>query len=137
VTKDDRFVNDNVLSVAPILTVVDPQASAEWYRDKLGFDVLFVADNPGLPTYGVVCRGGAEIHLMSGERTQGYLSVDVVNVDVFFKEIEERGALPDAWPRHLDAIREHPPEDKGYGRRDMFLVTPDETILCVGHALDS
>ncbi len=125
-------MTDNILGVAPILAVADPRRSAEWYRDKLGFQIVFVADYEGLPTYGVIRRGGAEIHLMSGERETSFVSIQMRDVDAFFAEIEGLGALPEGWPRDYDAIREHPPEDKEYGRRDMFLVTPDETVLNVG-----
>ena len=59
-------MSDNILGVAPILTVTDPRRSAEWYRDRLGFQIVSVTDYEGLPTYGVIRRGGAEIHLMSG-----------------------------------------------------------------------
>ena len=128
-------MSDNVLGIAPIISVTDPRRSAEWYRDKLGFEIVFVTDYEGLPTYGVVRRGGAEIHLMSGEPGTLYVSIQVRDVDAFFAEIEARGALPEAWPRAHDAIREHPPEDKDYGRRDMFLVTPDETVLNFGQNL--
>ena len=125
-------MSDNILGLAPILTVTDPRRSAEWYRDKLGFHIVFVTDFAGLPTYGVIRRGGAEIHLMSGEPKTSAVSIQVRDVDAFFAEIESLGALPEGWPRDHDEIHEHPPEDKEYGRRDMFLVTPDETVLNFG-----
>lgn len=125
-------MSDNILSIAPILTVADPRRSAEWYRAKLGFQTIFVTDFAGLPTYGVIRRGGAEIHLMSGEPKTSSLSFNVRDVDAFFAEIKGLGALPEGWPRDHDEIREHPPEDKEYGRRDMFLVTPDQTVLNIG-----
>ena len=126
---------DNILGAAPILIVADPRRSANWYRDSLGFEIIFVADYAGLPSYGVIRRGGAEIHLMSGEPETSFVSIQVRDVDAFFAEIESRGALPEGWPRDHDAIREHAPEDKDYGRRDMFLVTPDGTVLNVGQNL--
>ena len=122
-------MNDNILGAAPVIAVADPRCSAEWYRDKLGFEIVFVTDYEGLPAYGVVRRGGAEIHLMSGEPETLFVSFQVRDVDALFAEIEGLGALPEGWPRDHDAIREHGPEDKEYGRRDMFLVTPDETVL--------
>lgn len=127
-------MGDNILGAAPMLAVTDPRRSAAWYRDKLGFEITFVTDYEGLPTYGVIRRGGAEIHLMSGEPQTSFVSIQVRDVDAFFAEIEGLGALPEGWPRDHDEIREHPPENKEYGRRDMFLVTPDETILNVGQS---
>lgn len=98
-------MSDNILGVAPILAVADPRQSAEWYRDKLGFQIVFVTDYEGLPTYGVVRRGGAEIHLMSGEPETSFVNIQVRDVDAFFAEIKDLGALPEGWPRDHAAIR--------------------------------
>ena len=120
--------SDNVLGVAPVLTVADVRASAAWYRDSLGFEVVVVAEAPGLPAFAIVQRGRAQIHLMAGEPALAYVSIHVADVDAFHAEIAARGALAEGFPRHLDSIREHPPEDKPYGR-DMFLENPDGTVL--------
>ena len=127
-------MDDNIVGVSPVIAVADPRRSAEWYRDRLGFQIVFVIDYEGLPTYGVIRRGAAEIHLMSGGPEASFVNIQVNDVDAFFAEIERLGALPEGWPRDHDAIREHPPEDKDYGRRDMFLVTPDETVLNIGQS---
>ena len=45
----------------PVLFVSDVQASAAFYRDKLGFTVDFLHGQP--PFYGSVSRGAARLHL--------------------------------------------------------------------------
>ena len=62
---------DNIPGVSPILAVADPPRCAEWHRDEPGFEILFVADYVELPTYGVIGRGGAEIHPGREGRTMG------------------------------------------------------------------
>lgn len=50
-----------VASAAPVLYVADVDASAEFYRDRLGFRIDFLHGNP--PFYGSVSREGATFHL--------------------------------------------------------------------------
>jgi catechol 2,3-dioxygenase-like lactoylglutathione lyase family enzyme len=60
----------NFNGLAPQFVVPDPQATAEFYRDKLGFEILGFFLDP--PVYAMVRRGNAEIHFgkSDGERTQ-------------------------------------------------------------------
>ena len=64
----DKRANFNGL--APQFVVSDPKATAEYYRDKLGFDIIGFFLDP--PVYAMVRRGNAEIHFgkADGERTQ-------------------------------------------------------------------
>lgn len=50
-----------VASAKPVLFVTDLEASATFYRDRLGFDIDFLHGNP--PFYGAVSRDGATLHL--------------------------------------------------------------------------
>lgn len=50
-----------VASAKPVLYVADVDASATFYRDRLGFRIDFVHGNP--PFYGSVSRDGATLHL--------------------------------------------------------------------------
>jgi catechol 2,3-dioxygenase-like lactoylglutathione lyase family enzyme len=45
----------------PVLFVTDLEASAVFYRDRLGFDIDFLHGSP--PFYGAVSRDGATLHL--------------------------------------------------------------------------
>lgn len=56
--------------LAPQFVVPDVVKTAEFYRDKLGFEILGSFADP--PVYAIVRRGNAEIHFgkADGERTQ-------------------------------------------------------------------
>lgn len=60
----------NFTGLAPQFVVADPQRTAEFYRDKLGFKILGLFMDP--PVFAIVRRGNAEIHFgkADGERTQ-------------------------------------------------------------------
>lgn len=126
--------------LAPLLNVPDVAASTEYYQRKLGFDVLMVANMPGLPDYGIMQRDGFTLHLMQAKdqpvddvRPGFVCSVD--DVDALFKEFRSNSAFAEGFPREHDAIREHGPEDKEYGRRDMIFINPDGHILVFGQDL--
>ncbi len=52
-------------SIAPQLVVPDVVATAEYYRDILGFKILGYFAEP--PVYSMVARDGVEIHFGKGE----------------------------------------------------------------------
>ncbi len=56
--------------IAPQFVVQDVVKTAEYYRDKLGFEILGFFAEP--PVFAMVRRGNAEIHFAraDGERTQ-------------------------------------------------------------------
>ena len=56
--------------LAPQLVVQDVIATAEFYRDKLGFEILGYFKDP--PVYGLVRRDAAEVHFgkADGDKTQ-------------------------------------------------------------------
>jgi catechol 2,3-dioxygenase-like lactoylglutathione lyase family enzyme len=53
-------------SVAPQLVVEDVVATAEYYRDVLGFEINGYWAQP--PVYAIVSRGGVEIHFGRAEQ---------------------------------------------------------------------
>ena len=125
-------------SIAPMLAVQDVAATAAYYRDSLGFEISFVAESETLPGYAAVSRDGCELHFLGDpgrdpSDVRSGMNVAVSDVDLLYAEFRERGAFDDEFPRHLDAIREHPPEDKTYGMRDIIFVDPNGYILVFGH----
>ena len=73
-----------ISSIAPFFIVQDLAAALSFYRDRLGFDIMFQgpADDP---FFGIVCRGGAMIMLK------------VVGVDPLPNYRREPGARWDAY----------------------------------------
>jgi uncharacterized glyoxalase superfamily protein PhnB len=87
-------------SVAPQLVVEDVVATAEFYRDVLGFEINGFWADP--PVYSIVSRGGVEIHFGRSERNGTsnsemrsgsfdlYIWVD--DIVQLFEELTEAGA---------------------------------------------
>ena len=128
---------DNVVGITPIFTVPDVAATVEYYRDRLGFEVVFVSSPEGVGDYGAVARGGSQIHFRQGTPPEtpgvdGGVYIQVRDVDRFYAEIRERGAFGESFPRAFAAIREHPPEDKDYGLRDTIFVDLNGYVVCAG-----
>jgi catechol 2,3-dioxygenase-like lactoylglutathione lyase family enzyme len=88
--------------LAPQLVVQDVVATAEYYRDKLGFTILgFFADPP---VFAMVRRDDVEIHfgkidkgaemqfndtIRRGLGTESYIWVD--DIDALYEELSEKG----------------------------------------------
>ena len=87
-------------SVAPQLVVEDVVATAEYYRDVLGFEILGYWAEP--PVYAIVSRGGVEIHFGKAEqngtsnsavRSGSFdLYIWVNDVNAIFEELGAAGA---------------------------------------------
>ncbi len=116
------------------MIVSDIVASAEYYRDRLGFDFDEFWGEP--PRLVILFRDQVQIMLAAGNtetppnpnRTaagycwQAYVYVD--DADAAFAEMEAAGA---------DILR--PPEDRFYQCRDFDVMDPDGYVLCFGHEL--
>jgi uncharacterized glyoxalase superfamily protein PhnB len=128
---------DDLVRIVPILPVPDVAAAVDYYRDRLGFEVLFMHSPVGVGDYAGVSRGGCHIHFNQGAvpeapDTGSALYLEVRDVDRFYEEVRERGAFAPDFPRVFPAIREHPPEDKDYGLRDTIFVDPNGYVICAG-----
>ena len=98
---DAKAVRNTVLkSVAPQLVVEDVVATAEYYRDFLGFRILGFWGEP--PAYSIVSRDGVEIHFgkagQSGTSNSAVRSgsfdlyIWVNDVNAMFEELSAVGA---------------------------------------------
>ncbi len=126
--------------LAPILTVDSVSDAVAYYRDCLGFTVSLFAESDSLPTYAIVARDDFEIHFCEGagrDESRGAIgvSVRVDDVDALYLELKNNGAFAADFPRDLDIIREHGPENKEYGMRDIIFVDPHGFVLVFGQPL--
>jgi catechol 2,3-dioxygenase-like lactoylglutathione lyase family enzyme len=113
----------------PVLFVANVEATAAFFRDRLGFAIDFLHGNP--PFYGSVCRGAARLHLRfvhepvfaSGarEREDGLLSafIEVDNVKDLFAEYKTAGV------EFAQPLRKEP-----WGASAFIVLDPDENYLC-------
>ncbi|MBM3572889.1 MAG: VOC family protein [Alphaproteobacteria bacterium] len=109
---------------AAIFAVEDVARSAEFYRDALGFRIVFKYGQPEF--YAGVERDDVVIHLQASgphkrQVGQGALYAYCRDVDALHREFKARGA------RNLQE-----PQDYGYGMRDFALVDLDGNRLCFG-----
>ena len=117
--------------LAPQFVVPDVVKSAEYYRDKLGFEILGYFLDP--PVFAIVRRGGAEIHL--GKSDNGAVNVN---------ESVRRGLGTDAYIFISDVISLHDelrlnganiiegPIERPYGRIELTIRDHDGYQLVFG-----
>ena len=113
----------------PVVFVSDVQASAAFFRDKLGFASDFLHGDP--PFYASVSRGAARLHLRFvhepvfapgvREREDGLLSafVDVDNIKGLFAESKAAG---------VDFV--HPLRKEPWGASAFIVLDPDGNCIC-------
>ena len=107
---------------SPVFPVPDVKQTAEYYRDKLGFEIKFLWEDP--PTYAVLKREGVGIHLSkkaddfepSGRHTAYYIFV--YDVEGLFKEFKEKG---------VEILNE--PQQREYGMVDFDIRDMNGYIL--------
>lgn len=70
-------------SIAPAFVVSDVVATAEYYRDVLGFEILGYFADP--PVFAMVGRGGVEIHFgkADGEPQRSNLELRKISSDAY------------------------------------------------------
>lgn len=122
--------------IAPLFTVADVAATANYYRDTLGFGYDRLWGNP--PRFCMVSRGGVVIMLSEqctanaihpnrlvdpeGEQWDAYIWVD--DADALFAEFKAKGVRT---PREIC--------DQEYGCRDFDVEDCNGYRLCFGHPL--
>ena len=111
----------------------DIDATVGFYCDKLGFELGFIIKEEIVP-YASVYRDDVSLNFREGKISSepgenGGIVIQVDNIDEFFEELKNRKAFGEEFPQSYPSIREHPPEDKDYGIRDMFLIDPNGYII--------
>ena len=115
-------------AIAPQFVVPDVRETAEWYRDKLGFDILgYFFEEP--PVFAIVQRGNVMIHFgrsdrgeMVNNRSIREISSDayilVENIEGLYAEFSRAGvSMP------------YPPTRRIYARTEI------EVTDCNGHII--
>ena len=111
---------------SPMLAVVNPSASAEYYRSRLGFEVKGVWGD----CYAIVERDGIQIHsIHSGKETfgndtfRGGAYISLPDVEAFYREAKDRGA---------DTLSE--PQVTDYGMKEYVVRDPDGWHISFGQS---
>lgn len=116
---------------ATVLLVEDVARSADYYRDKLGFEVDLYDANPG--HYGFANRDGCWVHFAHFEGVRPNPNKDSVPPDMFDVYV---------YPDDVDALHAElvergadlhgPPERQGYGMYDFRVSDPDGYVIAFG-----
>ena len=108
-------------SIAPELPVVDVQRTQEYFRDVLGFKIVYTQGS----SYGAVQYGGSEIFFARSEegRPGSWCCVRVDDADALFAIYRERGA---------DIVE--PIASKAWGMREFTIRDPNGHFFRIGHS---
>jgi catechol 2,3-dioxygenase-like lactoylglutathione lyase family enzyme len=120
-----------LVSAYPQALVADVARAAAFYREKLGFTVVYLYGAP--PFYGLIERDGARINLRHVDAPGRYrpdgdaevltANVPVDGVEALFRELQARGV---AFAQTL--------EEKPWGATDFLVRDPDGNLLCFASA---
>jgi uncharacterized glyoxalase superfamily protein PhnB len=125
----------HLIQATPGFLVDDVKASADYYRDILGFEIRFLWGDP--PTFAVVDRNDVSVHLVqsnppgrrnsvsaTGPGNGNDVYVDVTTVDELYEELKGRGAK---------LISE--PKTQVYGMREFVVEDLNGYRIIVGEAV--
>ncbi len=89
--------------LVPIIPARNIRASAEHYRDLLGFEIVHIE-----PEYGILRRGPSELHLwgpsgIAPERSNTMLRVEVDGIDDLYAECQRLNIVHPNAPLHREA----------------------------------
>ncbi|MFG1393254.1 bleomycin resistance protein [Xanthobacter agilis] len=110
-----------ITQLCPTFPAADPEASAAWYQDRLGFVVKFTMEG-----YAIVGRDEVEIHFWRcadkaiAEATSVYVRVD--DIDAMRAELV----------RAADGGRISEVADRDWGMREFYVWDPDGNLLRFG-----
>ena len=114
------------LGANPILPVKDVRETTRFYKQKLGFEIIVLWEEPA---YGVVKRGGTVLEF--GDRRQahagsGVCSIHVSNADKIYEEFSAKG---------IEFVGDL--ADRDYGCRDFRVRDNNGNMLIIGHDLEN
>jgi len=84
-------MNPKIISVSPQISVRDVRATQEYYRDILGFEVLWLW---GENDFGAVGANDVAIYFTHEDdpKAESVLCIDVDDVDAYYKTLKQKGA---------------------------------------------
>ena len=123
-----------------ILIAENIDDTIKFYCDKLGFELGFII-REGMIPFASIYRNNVSLNfreekISSPPSENGGIVLPVDDIDEFYEEIKKHGALSKDFPKSYSTIREHPPEDKDYGIRGMFMIDPNGYIIQILTPLD-
>ena len=119
-------MKNNFLGSNPLIPVKSVIETAIFYKDKLGFTIEILWENP---SYGVVSRGAAVIEFGEGRKEYAGSGICIVRV-------EDADAVYDEWKlKEVEFLGDFAERD--YGSKDFRVKDNNGNILIVGHAMEN
>jgi hypothetical protein len=117
-------------SIAPQFVVPDVIRTAEYYRDKLGFEILGYFLDP--PVYAIVRRGNVEIHLGKGDSdvTSSNVSIREGSMEAYVFVTGIRELYEEFLAAGIDIP--YPPTDRVYDRTEIEIMDLDGHKIVFG-----
>lgn len=119
-------MKDNFLGSNPIFPVKSVQETADFYKEKLGFSINGIWENP---SYGVVSRGDAVVEFGEGRKEyagSGICIIRAENADTIYNE----------WKlKEVEFVGDF--SERDYGSKDFRVKDNNGNMLIVGHALEN
>ena len=120
-----------LLSALPAFVVPDVAASAEHYRDRLGFRICFVVGPPGDQFSIVDLVPGQGVHLLSGNGQRGRRNViDGQGIDAYWRVSDADRVHAELRARGATLLSE--PADQAWKQREFGVADGDGHVFCVG-----
>ncbi|MEQ9640764.1 MAG: VOC family protein [Alphaproteobacteria bacterium] len=116
---------------APVLQVADVAASAQWYRDRLGFEIGGMWGEP--PAFAIVGRGPVTIFL-DASRAGADAPLPLNQHWAAYVYVDDMAALIEEM-KHRDAEILRGPEDAPYGCREIDVRDRDGHMICFAQDL--
>lgn len=114
----------NFLSVAPVYAVDRVEKSVAWYEEKLGFEVIDVAEDPQghePASYAVLEKNEVSLHLIRrADAKEGFRGHADAQFNVF-GELDE--AFEQLQSMGVEILQ--PPQDQPWGSRDFIIADLD------------
>jgi len=117
------------LRAMPVLTAKDPEATAAFFSDALGFRLAGLRrDETGAATFGIVRWGAVTIALTRGDAPPP----DGWSAYIYVSDVRDFAVAAGAG----GAALRRGPEDVFYGCREMEIATPEGHVLVFAQDLD-
>jgi len=119
-------MNDKFLGSNPIFPVKSVVETANFYKEKLGFNINGIWENP---SYGVVSRGDVIIEFGEGRKEYAGSGICIVRV-------ENADAVYNEWKlKKVEFVGDF--AERYYGSKDFRVKDNNGNMLIVGHALEN
>jgi len=119
-------MESNFLTANPILQVNNVLETVNFYKNKLGFNINILWENP---SYGVVSRGNAILEFGEGRK-------DNVGSAICMIRVEDADIIYSEWKsKDIEFVGDF--SERDYGSKDFRVKDNNGNILIVGHALEN